>query len=121
MTSTEANHAQIKKERLSVVFAMEKFHHYTFARHVIAQSSDHKPLETIVPGPLWKSSKRLHTLKLRLQKNDITVKYHKGKEMHIADALSCAYLPEAVSGKEKDTIRGVIKKFVDWCDKINTY
>ena len=34
----------------------------------------------------------------------IIVKYHKGKEMHIGDALSCAYLPEAVSGKEKDTI-----------------
>ena len=83
---------------------MEKFHHYTFARHVIAQSSDHKPLETIVPGPLWKSSKRLHTLKLRLQKYDNCEISYKGKRMHIADALSCAYLPDAVRGKEKDTI-----------------
>ena len=69
MTNTEANNAQIEKEILVIVFAMEKFHHYTFGRHVIVQS-DHKPLETIVPGPLWKSSKRLHTLKLRLQKYD---------------------------------------------------
>ena len=82
---------------------MEKFHHYTFARHVIVQS-DHKPLETIVPGPLWKSPKRLQAMKLRLQKNDITVKYHKGKEIHIADTLSSVYLPEAVSGKENDII-----------------
>ena len=56
MTNTEANNAQIEKEILVIVFAMEKFHHYTFARHVIVQS-DHKPLETIVPGPLWKSPK----------------------------------------------------------------
>ena len=39
-------------------------------------------------------------MKLSLQKYDITVKYHKRKEMHIADTLSRAYLPVAVSGKE---------------------
>ena len=64
MTNTEANYAQIEKELSAIVFAMEKFHHDTFARHVIVQS-DHKPLETIVPGPLWKSPKRLQAMKLR--------------------------------------------------------
>ena len=59
-------------------------------------------LETIDTGPFWKSPKRLQAMKLRLQKYDITVKYHKRKpEMHIADTLSRAYLPVAVSGKEK--------------------
>ena len=43
-------------------------------------------------------------MELRLQKCDITVKYHKRKEMHIADTLSRAYLPEAVSGKENNII-----------------
>ena len=38
MTNTEANYGQIEKEHLVIVFAMEKFHHYTFARHVIVQS-----------------------------------------------------------------------------------
>ena len=56
MTNTEANYAQIEKELLTIVFTMEKFHHYTFFRHVIVQS-DHKSLETIVAGPLWKSPK----------------------------------------------------------------
>ena len=99
MTNTEANYVQIEIKLLSIVFAMEKFHHNTFALHFMVQS-DHKPLETIVPGPLWKSPKRLQAMKVRLQKHDITVKYHKGKEMHIADTLSRAYIPEAVSGKE---------------------
>ena len=38
MTNIEANYAQIEKELLSIVIAMDKFHHYTFARHVIVQS-----------------------------------------------------------------------------------
>ena len=59
MTNIEANYAQIEN-LLSIVIAMDKFHHYTFARHVIVQS-DHKPLETIAPGPLWKSPKRRST------------------------------------------------------------
>ena len=99
MTTTGVNYSQIEKEHLAIVFAMEKFHHYTFARHVIVQS-DHKPLETIVPRSLWKSLKWLQAIKFHLQKYDITVKYHKGKEMHIADTLSRAYQPEAASGKE---------------------
>ena len=37
MTNIEANYAQIEK-LLSIVIAMDKFHHYTFARHVIVQS-----------------------------------------------------------------------------------
>jgi hypothetical protein len=63
LTKTETNYAQIEKELLAIVFAMEKFHHYTFARHVLVQS-DYKPLETIIPGLLWKSPKRLQAMKL---------------------------------------------------------
>ncbi|XP_048759452.2 uncharacterized protein K02A2.6-like [Ostrea edulis] len=103
LTKTEANYAQIEKELLAIVFAMENFHHYTFARHVLVQS-DHKPLETIIPGPLWKSPKRLQVMKLRLQKYDITVKYHKGKEMHIADTLSRAYLSDTANSQQNDII-----------------
>lgn len=103
LTKTEANYAQIEKELLAIVFSLEKFHHYTFARHVVVQS-DHKPLETIIPGSLWKAPKRLQAMKLRLQKYDITVKYHKGKEMHIADTLSRAYPSDTGTDKQDDIV-----------------
>lgn len=43
-------------------------------------------------------------MKLRLQKYDITVKYHKGKEMHIADTLSRAYLSDTANSQQNDII-----------------
>jgi uncharacterized protein YnzC (UPF0291/DUF896 family) len=43
-------------------------------------------------------------MKLRLQKYDITVKYHKGKEMHIADTLSRAYLPDYENSQQNDIV-----------------
>ena len=51
LTSTETRYAQIEKERLATVFALERFHQYTFGRRTIVHS-DHKPLEMIVKKPL---------------------------------------------------------------------
>ena len=44
LTETERRYAQIEKEMLAIVFSLEKFHQYTYGRHVKIQS-DHKPLE----------------------------------------------------------------------------
>ena len=46
LSETESRYATIEKEMLSVVWGLEKYHQYTFARRVIVHS-DHKPLETI--------------------------------------------------------------------------
>ena len=54
---------------------------------------DHRPRTTL------EISKTTAGNETPLGKYDITVKYQKGKEMHIADTLSRAYLPVAVSGK----------------------
>ena len=83
----------IKKDLLAIVFALNKYNHFTFAHHVIAQPNP-KALETIASGQLWKSPKRLQVMKLCLQKYDITVKY-KGTEMvaFIPDTHSRTYLP----------------------------
>ena len=66
LTDTETRYAPIEKEILAVVFAMERFHQYTFGRftNVI---SDHKPLEMIIKKPLVKAPKRLQSMLLRLQ------------------------------------------------------
>ena len=42
LTSTETRNAQIEKELLAVVFALERFHQYTYAKTVYVES-DHKP------------------------------------------------------------------------------
>ena len=91
LTQCELGYVPIKKEMLAVVYGMERFHHYTYGRKVIVRS-DHKPLESITKKPLHKAPKRLQRMLLRLQSYDITLKYQKGTQMHLADTLSRAYL-----------------------------
>ena len=86
----ETMHAQIEKELLAIVFALERFHQYTFARHVIV-SSDHKPLKLILKKPLFKAPHRLQGMLMRMQRYQVTVMYKPGKEMHLADTLSRAF------------------------------
>ena len=92
LSDTETGYAQIEKECLAMVFALERFHQYTFGRKTTVHT-DHKPLEMIVRKPLYKAPKRLQGMLLRLLQYDIEVIYKKGTEMHIADMLSRAYLP----------------------------
>ena len=91
LSPAESNYAQIEKELLAIVFACQKFHQYIYGFPTKVQS-DHKPLETIVQKPLHKASPRLQRMLLKLQTYDLTIKYVKGKDLHVADALSRAYL-----------------------------
>ena len=94
----ETWYAQIEKEALSIVFALEKFHQYFFVRKTIVES-DHKPLEMIILKPLSRALKRLQGMLMRILQYDVYIKHKKGSEMLIADTLSHAYLP--YSGKKK--------------------
>ena len=48
LTPTECRYTHyIEKELLAIVFAIERFHYYTYGRPVTVKS-DHKPLEMIV-------------------------------------------------------------------------
>ena len=76
-----------------MLFALEKFHQYTFGRSTLVET-DHKPLDMIVTKPLYKTPKRLQSILLRLAQYDIKVTYKPGKELFIADTLSRAYLDE---------------------------
>ncbi len=99
-----------RKELLAIVEGCEKFHHYIFGRE-IEVLTDHKPLEMILRKPLHKAPLRLQKLLLRLQKYNPTVKYVKGKDLHladpcslhVADALSRNCLPS--TAEEKDDIQ----------------
>lgn len=108
MTSAEQNYAQIEKELLSVVFAMERFHQFTYGRTVIVHN-DHKPLVSIHKKPISKAPMRLQRMLMRLQKYDYDIIYVPGKDLHLADALSRASLVHTGAGITFDhTINSVI-------------
>ena len=90
MTATEVNYAQIEKELLAILFAVERFEQCVYGRPVRIQT-DHRPLEGIFRKSLLSAPKRLQRMLLRLQKFDLQVAYKKGTEMYLADTLSRAY------------------------------
>ena len=91
VTETKQEYVQIEKEMLATVFSLEKFHQYTYGRHVKIQS-DHKLLESINATAFFPmSTPRLEEIQqdtendeaFRILKNVIlrvwpntTVKYH---------------------------------------------
>ena len=93
LTECERKYAQIEKELLAIQFGLEHFDHYTYGRKVCVDS-DHKPLEMIYRKPLQATPKRLQRMLLWLQRYDVQIQYRRGTEMHIADTLSRAALPD---------------------------
>ncbi|XP_062516385.1 uncharacterized protein K02A2.6-like [Corticium candelabrum] len=89
LTDAEERYAQIEKELLAIVYGLERFDQYTYGRAVDVES-DHKPLEVIAKKPLQAAPKRLQRMLLRIQRYDITIRYKKGTDMHLADTLSRA-------------------------------
>lgn len=96
LTDTEKEYAQIEKELLAVVHAVNKFHLYVYGRK-FKVISDHKPLVSIMNKPISKiSNHRLQRLKLKLVKYDFELVHKPGKELHIADLLSRNYIKDPV-------------------------
>ena len=117
LTETERAYAQIEKELLAVVFAVEKFDHYVYGRQVQVDT-DHKPLIPIMKKPIQQAPKRLQRMLLRLQRYDTTLQYRKGADMHIADTLSRAPMEQAQQGqsgfeKELETVCAVTSDVED--------
>ena len=90
MNATQERYAQIEKELLAIVFGCKRFHQYIYGKQVNVDS-DHKPLEAIFNKPLSQAPSRLQKMLLQLQEYDIVLRYKKGSEMHLADALSRAH------------------------------
>ena len=104
LTPTEQRYAQIEKECLAIVDALERFHQYTFGRNVLVHS-DHKPLESILKKPLASALRHLQGMMIRLQRYDITVGNERGKNMFLADLLSRVYLTkEEPEGEEFESV-----------------
>jgi RNase H-like domain found in reverse transcriptase/Reverse transcriptase (RNA-dependent DNA polymerase)/Integrase zinc binding domain/Retroviral aspartyl protease len=92
LTDPETRWAQIEKELMAIVFAVEKFEHYIYGRRTVVHS-DHRPLQSIFAKPISQTTARLQRMLIRLAKFDLEIVYRPGKRMYVADALSRAYLP----------------------------
>ena len=88
LMDAETGYTNIERELLAIVFACQRFSTYLLGRSVIAES-DHKPLEMIAMKNLVNAPPHLQRMLLELQRYDVTIKYRPGKEMQLADALSC--------------------------------
>ncbi len=110
LTPTEVAYAQIEKEMLAIVFAMERFDRYVYGRKVLIES-DHKPLESICKKGLPSAPKRLQRMLLRLQRYDFEVQYKRGAEMYLADTLSRASLPVKQQLQDhREQVLGVVER-----------
>ena len=88
LSDAETRYSNIERELLGVVWAVEHFHHYTFANKINI-ISDHKPLHPLFSGKtLVSCSARTARLLLKIVDKDIRFYYQNGPTMHISDALS---------------------------------
>ena len=87
LTSAETRYANIERELLGVVGALEKFHYFTFG-HPVVILTDHKPLIAISKKALVSAPPRLQRLLLRMNNYNVSLTWIPGKEMIFADHLS---------------------------------
>ena len=87
LTKMEQCYSNIERELLSVVFALERFHHYVYG-YTLTVQTDHKPLVSVWKKSIVCNSPRLQRLLLRLSQYDVNIEYLKVKDNVIADALS---------------------------------
>ena len=88
LMDTETHYANIERELLAIVYGCEKFHTYLYRRTFIMEM-DHKPLEMISLKNLTAAPACLQRMLLHLQQYDLVITYWPGREMLLADALSC--------------------------------
>lgn len=81
----ETNYSAIEKELLAIVWATKTFRHYLLGRH-FEIASDHQPLSWLYR--MKDPNSKLTRWRVKLSEYDFDIKYIKGRENHVADALS---------------------------------
>lgn len=108
LSDVEKRYAQIEKEALALVWAVERFHFYLYGRS-FDLITDHKPLQTIF-GPKSKPCARIERWVVRLQAYRGRVVYRPGKS-NIADPLSRLAITSEVNGR---FIEEYTEHYVQW-------
>ena len=98
LSESERNYAQIEKELLTKVFGFTRFWQCVHGGKVTVDSFVHKPLkvQSLYWKPLNLVPKRLHRMFMYLQDFDCSMRYRRGAEMHLTDALSRAPFSETM-------------------------
>lgn len=104
LTDTQSRYAQIEKEMLAIVFAVERFRQYIYGRADVTVHTDHKPLEALFNKPLVSVPARLQRMMLRVQGYEFKVTYTPGKYLYIADTLSRAPLKDILCHRLSDEV-----------------
>ncbi|XP_055311607.1 uncharacterized protein K02A2.6-like [Sitodiplosis mosellana] len=103
LTASERNYSQIEKEMLSIIFACQKFHFYTYGR-TVRIVNDHKPLLGIMNKEIHKiASAKLQRMRLKLLNYDIILEHAPGKTIVLADYLS-RYMSKSEKVSEDQSI-----------------
>jgi len=92
LSKAEVQYAQCEKELLSILFAMQKFDTYCFAR-VVRVETDHKPLIAIHKKSLNVAPKRLQRMLLSLQRWQYELIWLPTSQMTLSDTLSRSFPP----------------------------
>ena len=87
LSDAEKRYSNIEREMLGVVYALTKFHQYTYGRRITV-ITDHKPLESLRKKNINDCPARLQRMFLRIQAYDYTIVYRAGSKIPIPDCLS---------------------------------
>ncbi len=89
LTEAEEKWAQIDKEFLAIVWALERLDLFTYG-HQVTVHTDHRPLLGLIDKPMDHCSIRQQRLLGRILRYDVVLEFVPGKDMAVADALSRA-------------------------------
>ena len=87
LTDTGSRYSNIEREMLGVVFALTRFHRYTYGRAVTVVT-DHKPLESLNKRNINDCPARLQRMLRRLQCYTYTIVYRPGSKIPVPNCLS---------------------------------
>lgn len=108
LTPAERNYAQIEKEMLSILFACNKFHFYTYGR-TVKVINDHKPLLGIMKKQIHNiSSAKLQRMRLKLLNYDVQLEYAPGKTIVLADYLSRYMIKSSENEEDKSVTESIL-------------
>lgn len=92
LTEAQQRYSQLEKEMFAICFGLTRFYDYIYGKQDVTVETDHLPLLGVFKKPLNQCPARLQRMLIQCQKYDFTLRYKRGKELIIADALSRAYL-----------------------------
>ena len=99
LTGSERNYQNLKRECLVTIWGMEKFHHFLYGKEFILETYQ-KPLVSIYKKHMVEISPKIQRLVVRsFPYQPFDVRYRKGVEIPLAEALSrVTFLPMEEDG-----------------------